>query len=168
ELGFGGSQAKWRESTGPERYRRGVYIQFLRTTPYPQLINFDAANSLVACSRRERSTTPLQALNLLNDSVFMEAAQVLAIRMLREQRGRVVDRLNYGFQLCLSRDAKPKERDRLLKYYQQQKGILERKPDLVDSLFPAKDLDGISPADAAVWVCVSRLLLNLDEFITRS
>ena len=168
ELGFGGSQAKWKESTGPERYRRGLYILFLRTTPYPQLVNFDAANSLVPCSRRERSTTPLQALNLLNDSVFMEAAQVLAIRMLREERGSVLDRLNYGFQLCLSRAPKPQERDRLLNYYQQQKGILNRKPELVDSLFPARDLDGISPADAAVWVGVSRLLLNLEEFITRS
>jgi hypothetical protein len=168
ELGFGGNQSKWKESTGSERYRRGLYIQFLRTTPYPQLVNFDAPNSLVPCSRRERSTTPLQALNLLNDVVFMEAAQVLAIRILREQRGDLVDRLNYGFQLCLSRLPRPQERDRLLEYYEQQKGILDRKPELVHSLFPAQDLDGISPADAAVWVGVSRLLLNLDEFITRN
>jgi len=168
ELGFGGSQAKWKESRGSERYRRGLYVLFLRTTPYPQLINFDAPNSLVPCSRRERSTTPLQALNLLNDSVFVEAAQVLAIRILREQRGSLSERLNYGFQLCLSREPRPQERERLLEYFEQQKRILERKPELVDSLFPAKDLDGMSPAEAAVWVGVSRLLLNLDEFITRS
>jgi hypothetical protein len=168
ELGFGGTQAKWKESTGSERYRRGLYILFLRTTPYPQLLTFDAPNALLPCSRRERSTTPLQALNLLNDPVFMEAAQVLATRILREERGSLTDRLNYAFRLCLAREPRPQERDRLIQYCQQQKEILGRKPELVASLFPAQDLDGIDPSEAAVWVGISRLLLNLEEFLIRS
>jgi cytochrome c553 len=167
-LGFGGSEDKWRESQGAEKYRRGLYVMFLRTTPYPELVNFDAPDSLQACSRRGRSTTPLQALNLLNDPVFMEAAQVLATRIMREQHGSVEDRLRYGFRLSLGRAPTSEELTRLDRYFAEQKALLAKHPELGKSLFSATDLDGIEPADAAVWVCVSRLLLNLDEFITRS
>ena len=96
ELGFGGGKGKWKESMGADRYRRGLYTMFLRTTPYPQLVNFDAPESLLSCTQRERSTTPLQSLNLLNDPVFVEAAQVMAVRILREERGSWEDRLNYA------------------------------------------------------------------------
>ena len=140
---------------------------FLRTTPYPELVNFDAPDSLQPCSRRERSTTPLQALNLLNDPVFVEAAQVLAARILREQSGSVQDRLNYAFLLCLARMPKPRELDRLVSYYDEQRKLLAAKPRFAELLFSARDLDGIDGAEAAVWVSVSRLLLNLEEFITR-
>lgn len=168
ELGFGGGPEKWKESKGADRYRRGLYTMFLRTTPYPQLLNFDAPDALLSCTRRERSTTPLQALNLLNDPVFVEAAQVMAIRILREERGSWNDRLNYAFRLSLGREPRPQEKARLVGYYQQQKDILEKKRELVDSLFPAIELEGIDPAEAAAWLGVCRLLLNLDEFITRS
>jgi hypothetical protein len=166
-LGFSFGPEKWTESQATERYRRGLYITFLRTTPYPELINFDAPDSLQPCSRRERSTTPLQALNLLNDPAFVEAAQVLAARILGEQAGTLTDRLNYAFRLCLARAPRPKELDRLASYYEEQRKILARKPESVEMLFPAKNLAGIDPAEAAVWVSVSRLLLNLEEFITR-
>jgi hypothetical protein len=164
--GFGGA-SKWKESTGADRYRRGLYILFLRTTPYPQLVNFDAPDSMLPCSRRERSTTPLQALNLLNDQVFFEAAQVLAARILRDSQGGLSDRLAHAFKLCLAREPSPGERFRLTQYFEEQKAILERNPRLAETLFPAKELDGISSAEAAVWVGISRLLLNLEEFITR-
>ena len=166
-LGFGGSPDRWKESRGPEQYRRGLYIMFLRTTPYPELINFDAPDSLQSCTRRERSTTPLQALNLLNDPVFVEAAQVLASRIMREQRGSVKDRLQYAFRLSLARSPTPQELERLARYYDEQKALLTHRPELERILFSATDVEGIDPAEAAVWVCVSRLLLNLDEFITR-
>ena len=80
ELVYAGS-AKWRADEGPGRYRRGLYIHFQRTAPYPMLMNFDAPDSNVACSRRRRSNSPLQALNLLNDPVFHEAAQAFAYRL---------------------------------------------------------------------------------------
>ena len=73
-----GSSIKWPEATGRDRYRRGLYTLFQRTVPYPMLINFDAPDANTAACRRERSNTPLQALNLLNDPVFVEAAQALA------------------------------------------------------------------------------------------
>ena len=167
ELGFFG-KGKWKESTGADRYRRGLYTMFVRTTPYPQLINFDAPESLLSCTQRERSTTPLQALNLLNDPVFVEAAQVMAVRILREERGSWEERLNYAFRLSLGRDPQPQEKDRLVGYYQQQKQLLEKQAELADSLFPAIDLEGVDPVEAAAWFGVCRLLLNLDEFITRS
>lgn len=166
-LGFGASPSKWKESIGAERYRRGLYILFLRTVPYPQLVNFDAPDSMLPCSRRERSTTPLQALNLLNDQVFFEAAQVLAARILRDSQGGLSDRLNYAFKICLSREPNPAEKSRLTRYFEEQKEILDKNPKLIETLFPAKELEGISPAEAAVWVGISRLLLNLEEFITR-
>ena len=167
ELGFWG-KGKWKESTGADRYRRGLYTMFVRTTPYPQLVNFDAPESLLSCTQRERSTTPLQALNLLNDPVFVEAAQVMAVRILREERGSWEDRLNYAFRLSLGRDPQPQEKDRLAGYYQQQKQLLEKQTELADSLFPAIEIEGVDPLEAAAWFGVCRLLLNLDEFITRS
>ncbi len=162
-----GSGVQWKLSQGAEQYRRGLYIHFQRTVPYPQLMNFDAPSSLLACSRRERSTTPLQALNLLNDPVFFQAAQGLATRILRENLGSPSDRLDYVFQLCVGRWPEPDERDRLLQFYKQQKEILARKPELAAGLFPAQGVEGLNSTEAAAWVSVSRVLLNLDEFITR-
>jgi hypothetical protein len=109
----------------------------------------------------------LQALNLLNDPVFVETAQVLAARVMREGHGSVRDRLEYAFRLSLARSPSRQELDRLVRYYNEEKTLLARKPELERVLFSATDVEGVQPADAAIWVCVSRMLLNLDEFITR-
>ena len=103
ELSYAGS-VKWVESTGPDRYRRGMYIHFQRTSPYPQLMNFDAPSAELSCTRRERTDTPLQALNLMNDSVFFEAAQGLALRVMREAGDAFGDRLDYAYLVTLGRD----------------------------------------------------------------
>ena len=166
EIGFG-DYIKWPESQGRDRYRRGVYIFRQRALLYPQLVTFDAPNTLTSRCRREQSTTPLQALTLLNDPVFFEAAQALAERILRENHGRVSDRIDYAFKLCLARKPKPGERERLLEYYRQQKEMLARNPESIEALQPSKTWEGIDPSEAAVWVGVSSVLLNLEEFITR-
>jgi hypothetical protein len=158
----------WRETKGPERYRRGLYIFRKRTMQYPQLAAFDIPDSLTACTRRERSTTPLQALNLLNDPVFLEAAQGLATRVIREMPGPANDRVDYAFRLSLARDPSKREKDRLLRYYKQQKGLMLRDPETVEKLYPAHGVDGVDRTEAAAWVCVSTVLLNLDEFINRN
>jgi hypothetical protein len=165
ELGYGGN-VKWKESEGPDRYRRGLYIHFQRTVPYPQLITFDAPDSNVSCTRRRRSNTPLQALNLLNDPVFFEAAQALAVRLLQEAPGGIAERLDYGYRLCLGRAPSARERERLAKYYNQQLSILQQEPDSAASMLPVAP-EGSGRLEAAAWVGVSRVLLNLDEFITR-
>ncbi|HEX2523104.1 MAG TPA: DUF1549 and DUF1553 domain-containing protein, partial [Terriglobia bacterium] len=93
-----GVALKWKESEGAERYRRGLYILFQRRYPYPELVTFDAPDSLNSCPRRDRSTTPLQALTLLNDPVFFEASQALAVRLLQEKSS-TEDRIEYSYRL---------------------------------------------------------------------
>jgi hypothetical protein len=150
ELGYGRASNPWKTSSGKDRYRRGLYIHFQRTTPYPMLMTFDAPDSSVACTRRSRSNTPLQALNLLNDEVFFEAAKALAWRMEREAPGDITSRLDYAYELTLARKPSERERERLAQFHDQQARIF------------AGEKNALSP-----WVGVSRVLLNLDEFITR-
>jgi hypothetical protein len=169
ELSYGGS-VKWVESTGADRYRRGLYILFQRTVPYPQLVTFDAPSSNLSCTRRERTNTPLQALNLLNDPVFFEAAQGLAYRVLTE--GAIAgpeafrDRLNYAYSVTLGRPPSAHEAERMGKLFDETLRHLGERSQTVSALFP-NQVVGVPQADAAAWVELSRVLLNLDEFITR-
>ena len=165
-LGFG-DFIQWPESTGADRYRRGLYIFRQRTLLYPQLITFDAPNTLMAHCHRERSTTPLQALTLLNDPVFFEAAQGLAARILSEEQGSAADRIDYAFRVSLGRAPRTEERERMLAYYREQMQILREQPGSQKTLVPSSAMDGVDPIEAATWVGVSSVLLNLEEFITR-
>jgi len=159
-------QSQWVESEGRERYRRGLYIQYQRMAPYPFMANFDAPAAYSPVCRRGRSNTPLQALNLLNDPVFFEAARALAVRVLTEASADQQDRLDHAFQICLARTPDPIERDGLLLAIRQQQEILAQEPELAELMFP-NDLAGIPKMEVAAWVGASRILLNLDEFITR-
>ena len=165
ELSYAGS-VKWHESTGADRYRRGMYILFQRTVPYPMLVNFDEPSSDLSCTRRERTNTPLQALNLLNDPVFFEAAQGLAYRIMREAGGGFGDRLNFAYRVTVGREPSAHEAERLGKYYDDTLKELQGNEKTVAELFPNR-LEGVPQAQAAAWVELSRVLLNLDEFITR-
>jgi mono/diheme cytochrome c family protein len=133
----------WKPSGGPDRYRRGLYTFFWRSAPHPSLTVFDAPDASTACTRRNRSNTPLQALTLLNDQGQYEFAQALAARVLREGGADDGARLRYAFRLCLARAPKERERQRLAELL-------------------AREGKG-----AEAWVTVARVLLNLDEFITR-
>ena len=155
------------DGEGKNLYRRGLYIHFQRSVPYPFLQNFDAREASTAECRRERSNTPLQSLNLLNDPVFFGAAQGLAMRILQEAPGTdFAERLDYAYQLCLSRQPKAWEQEKMLGYLTQQKRLLDNDPQAIASLFPAV-LEGADRRELAAWVGVSRILINLDEFITR-
>ncbi len=165
ELSYAGS-VKWHESTGADRYRRGIYILFQRTVPYPMLVNFDEPSSNLSCTRRERTDTPLQALNLLNDPVFFEAAQGLAFRVMHEASGGFGDRLNFAYRVTVGREPSAREAERLGKYYDDTLKELQDNQKTVAELFPNR-LEGVPQAQAAAWVELSRVLLNLDEFITR-
>ena len=157
----------WEESRGKDLYKRGLYIHYQRTTPYPFLQNFDAPDASTPACRRGRSNTPLQALNLLNDPVFFEAAQFLALRILKKlPAASFHDRLDYGFRLCLGRPPSANESEVMLSYLTRQKAILEKEPESVTELLPW-DIDGADQTEAAAWVGLSRVLLNLDEFLTR-
>ena len=130
------------------------------------LMNFDEPSSNLSCTRRERTDTPLQALNLLNDPVFFEAAQGLAFRIMREATGGFGDRLNFAYRVTLGREPSAREAERLGKYFDDTLKELQADPKTVAALFPNR-LEGVPQAEAAAWVELSRVLLNLDEFITR-
>ena len=105
--------ASGRPSTGPDRYRRGLYTFFWRATPHPALTVFDAPDADQACTRRIRSNTPLQALTLLNDEAFVEFAQAPGRpRAASRRRPTTPGRIRHAFRLCLARRAAP-EREAL-------------------------------------------------------
>src|SRR5205823_14080902 len=93
----------WTPDTGPNRFRRGLYTYFWRSAPHPSLTVFDAPEANSACTRRNRSNTPLQALTLLNDQAFFEFAQGLAARVLRGVPTDDSERLRHAFYLMLAR-----------------------------------------------------------------
>ncbi len=137
----------WDTSKGPDRYRRGMYTFFQRSAPHPALVLFDAPDATVSCTRRVRSNSPLQALTLLNDEAYFEFAQGLADRVLGLPAGSDAERLRQAFLFTLSRPPSAEEESRLLRIVQAQR----------DSKREEK----------AAWTAVGRVVLNLDEFMTR-
>jgi hypothetical protein len=166
DLTYAGS-AKWVESKGSDRYRRGMYTWFQRTSPYPMLMTFDSPDSNLACVRRERSNTPLQALTLLNDTVFVECAQALGHRIVTETFGPTPERVRHAFRLCLARDPSPAELDRLTQLFEELLQACQSNPEEAANLLGATKPDGMDVPEAAAWVALARTLLNLDEFVTR-
>jgi len=157
----------WKPSEGEDRYRRGFYTFIIRTAPFAQSAIFDAPNPGEVCTRRERSNTPLQALTLLNDEVFVEAAQALAARILRECNGDVERRIVFAFRVCLSRLPTNEERHRLANLYGSYRESFENDPEAAKAMLTSEHLDEFDPVEAAAWTGVSSVLLNLHEFITR-
>lgn len=162
---IGGST--WTSSEGSDRYRRGLYVVFQRMSPYPLMTNFDMPSAYGPACRRNRSNTPLQALNLLNGPVFLEAARALAVRVLTESRSSDNGaRLEHAYRLCLGREPDREEREYLLNALDRQRSVIERAPQATRNL-AAPEIPGVSLVDQAAWVSLSSVLLNADEFITR-
>ena len=150
---LGQGRRPWTPSTGADRYRRGLYTHFWRATPHPALAVFDAADSFSACTRRLRSNTPLQALTLLNDQQFFEFAGALARRIQAEAGGDVAAQVDFAFSLCVARRPTATERQRLVALFTEQ--------------FAAATGTDESARRTEAWATVARVLLNLDETITR-
>jgi hypothetical protein len=157
----------WKPSTGADRFRRGIYTWFWRSAPYPALTVFDAPDSTTACTRRNRSNTPLQALTMLNDQASIEFAQALAARLLTAGCKDESERIRLAWRLCLCRDPKESERTRLQRLLDVLTDDLRTQPDQVTALLTATPPDGIDRWRFAAWLTVARVLLNLDEFVTR-
>jgi hypothetical protein len=167
DLSYAGS-VKWTDSIGPDRYRRGLYTWFQRTSPYPMLMTFDSPDSNVCCVRRERTNTPLQALTLLNDTVFVECAQALA-RRAHENRARSVseeEALRSIFKVCLARDPSAAELATLERLFAVLLKDAQSHPEAAAKLAGTPS-PGVTPAEAAAWVALARAVMNLDEFVTR-
>ncbi len=156
----------WKVSEGPDRYRRGLYTFTKRTAPYAMFQTFDGPSGETCIARREVSNTPLQALTVLNDAVFLEAAQALGTKALTIGQGEAADndRLTYVFRRCLSRPPSDDERVALTAYYQAQSARLRSKE------LDAAKIAGPGEGDAnqrAAWTLAARAILNLDEAITK-
>jgi hypothetical protein len=162
----------WPVSTGPERYRRNLYIFRFRSVPYPLLQTFDAPNGDFSCVRRLRSNTPLQVLVSLNETTFMECAQALARKTLAEGGKTDADMINFAFRRALSRPPTDSEREELLSLLEKKRQHISEgwvntaelatgKPTM--EKLPANT----TPTQLAAYTVVSRVLLNLDETITK-
>ena len=162
----------WDEETGTNRYRRALYTFRYRSIPYPFLVTFDAPNGDFSCVRRSRSNTPLQALMTLNETVSMECAQGLAALTLRNGGTSDDQRINYAFRRVLSRPPTSAERTELKGLLaRQQKRIAEGWVNPFELGTGRNELPkvpaGTTPAQLAAYAAVSRVLLNLDEAITK-
>ncbi|NDD40724.1 MAG: DUF1553 domain-containing protein, partial [Verrucomicrobia bacterium] len=161
-LDLGQRKQPWPTSTGPDRYRRGLYTFHFRATPPPAMSVFDAPDGYSTCTRRIRSNTPLQALALLNDAAYFEFAEGLATRVLKEVPASDSARLEHAFRLCLARKPSAGEATRLGDLL---KGELAAVTDAEAKSVKAPA--GVEPKQFAAWTTVARVLLNLDETITR-
>ncbi|PYV00160.1 MAG: hypothetical protein DMG10_22280 [Acidobacteria bacterium] len=166
-FGFTQIPRVWIASQGPERYRRGMYTYFWRSAAHPLLMAFDAPDAVTACTRRNRSTTPMQALTLLNDQAFLEMAQGLAARVLAKKPDGDEARIGFAFRLCLAREPSAGEAERLLRFLRLQSEEFRAAPEEARALVPAGIATGPGASHFAAWTAVARVLLNLDEFITR-
>lgn len=164
-------QREWQASAGRDLYRRGVYTHWQRQYLHPALLAFDAPNREECAADRPRSNTPLQALVLLNDPCFVEAARVFAQRVLTADAKSDADRIEWAVLQSVGRIVRPEERDLLLNLLQRQREEYASHPELVDALLKigsAPVPEGLDRTEIAVFTGLTRTLLNLHETITRN
>jgi hypothetical protein len=175
------SGEKWETSQGEDRYRRGLYTFWKRTAPYPSFLSFDAPSREFCVVRRPRTNTPLQALALLNDPVYIEAAQALARRVMSEGGSETPSRATRGFRLVLSRTPQPPELEQLVGLYQSEldhyrhdakaaeamAGTPKEPPQVDDKNATTSAAKPADTAELAAWTVVANVLLNLDETVTK-
>jgi hypothetical protein len=163
----------WDYDLGPDKYRRAMYTMRYRSVPYPPLQAFDAPTGDVACVRRMRSNTPLQALTTLNEPLFLECARALAIKSVNGVSGDDAKRLRLAFERTLSRPPGDNELKLLEDFLARQRERFGRDGAdpwllLADKNGPRPELPrGVAAADLAAWTATARVILNLDETITK-
>lgn len=168
----GGQRYEYTVSPGTEKYRRGVYVVIKRGAPYPSFVNFDA-NARMACRvKRTRSNTPLQALTLINDPVYVEAAMAFARRILTEKvQAEDPERINYAFLLATARLPRPAEFQALKSLLNLERAATQTEPEapqnaksfVANFQLPA----GVDAGEFSAWYAVAASLLNMDETISK-
>lgn len=166
--------AFWKPTEGPDRYRRTIYGFRKRSMPDPVMSSFDGPNGDIACARRVRSNTPLAALTGLNETIFVESARAMALRVLREGGDSEPQRIDYAFRLCTSRRPTETERKVVVDLLESRRkriadGWLNPREIATGVASDLPDLpSNATPQDAAAWTLVARVLLNLDETICKN
>lgn len=165
----GGQQYKYEVSPGDEKYRRGLYVVLKRGSPYPSFVNFDASARMACVVRRSRSNTPLQALTLLNDPVYVEAAKAFARRIITESPSQDLDvRLQHAFRLALARPPRAQEAAVLKSLWETQLAEARADAGSAKALSAGSSLPAATTAEEfSAWYAVATAVLNLDECITR-
>ena len=159
---------RWKTSEGGDRYRRGMYTFFKRTAPHPNLTTFDCPDGNTTLVERRASNTPLMALTTLNNLVFVEAAQALAKRLLTEFPSDDDEtRIRQGFELCTARPATSESVAVFQKLLESAREYYEAHPESAAELTKLHRADDKSVEESAAWVVVARMMLNLDEVISR-
>jgi hypothetical protein len=162
----------WVDETGDEKYRRAIYTFRRRTTPYPMLQAFDVPNADSSCVRRMRSNSPLQALTSLNEPIFVDCARTLARKAIEEGGATDADRITYAFRQMLARKPGEAELAKLTLLLQKEQSRFNQNAASADEVIRGDQSksdppSNISPAQWAAYTVVTRVLLNLDETITR-
>jgi mono/diheme cytochrome c family protein len=157
----------WTTSRGEDRYRRGLYTFFKRTAPHPDLTTFDCPDANTTNVKRTVSNTPLQALTTLNAEAFGEAAQALSRRVLKEKADNDAARLTHAFRLCLARSPSSSELGALTTLLADARRHYGENAVDATAAVGTYTVPGTTPAETAAWIATARILLNMDEFITR-
>jgi hypothetical protein len=158
------------QSKAPDLYRRSLYTFWKRTIPPPMMVNFDAANRETCVVRDTRTNTPLQALNLMNDVTFVEAARFIGQRMILEGGSDPDQRLAYGFRLLTSRLPDARERKVLQSSLAYHRDYFASDPARAAALLAMGDSRpdaSLKPLELAAYASVASMILNLDEVITK-
>ncbi len=171
-IGFGNgfTSQSYSQSKGDANFRRGIYTYWKRSMPYASFVTFDAPNREVCTVKRPRTNTPLQALVLMNDPVYVEAARALGQRIVKEGGANFEERIGFAFKLCFARSPEKQEVKLLetifaeqLKHFQADPAAAKKLIEIGESK-PAADLDA---SDLAAWTAIGNILLNVDEMITK-
>ncbi len=163
----------WKTATGPDRYRRSLYVFRRRSIPDPVMANFDAPTGDISCVRRVQSNTPIAALTGLNATIFTEAAQALSLRLLREGGASDAERIAYGFRLCTTREPNETEAKMITSLLEKTRqrlaaGELKAADIAFNEFSKPGDLPGnATPNEAAAWTVIARVLLNLDATLSK-
>ena len=155
---------------GDKLYRRSLYTFWKRAAAPPGMLLFDAPNREVCTARRSRSNTPLQALALMNDTQYVEAAREMAERVMKESGPDAVSRIDYACTLLLARPARPAEKDALLAQYEAQLADYRKAPDSAKDLLKTGESDAdatLDPEELAAWTLVANALMNTDAAVTQ-
>mgnify|MGYP002529134560 CR=1 FL=1 len=173
EVGYGGNFTAqiFKQDEGDGLFRRSMYTFWKRTSPPPSMMVFDAPNRETCTVQRDRSNTPLQALTLMNDPQFVEAARALAQRMLEQGGDSTSERISFAFELATARRASEREIEILTNIYEKQIQRYAAEDSGFEKLLEIGDSSYNHELDKrilAAWSVVASTILNMDETITRS